>query len=161
MHLIVRSLLWQAWRLIILVFGITLVLLGLAMMVLPGPGILTAVIGVAVLAAEFAWARRMLRRAHQQFAVYYNHYEQWRGVSRPLPRVYEFRGDGEGGHNPGPLTLKVPRDWLERTVALSSAFGWRNGSSGSSGCCGSGTPGSSSSPISRARCSGGTSGGAS
>jgi len=118
MHRFFRSLLWQTWRLIILVFGITLVLLGIALMVLPGPGLLTSAIGIAVLAAEFAWARRLLRRAHGQLAGYYSQYERWRGIARPLPRVYEFRlsaedGDGEAG----PLALKAPRDWLERHLS--------------------------------------------
>ena len=43
--------------------GICLVLGGIALMQLPGPGILVVVAGLAVLATEYVWARRLLRRA--------------------------------------------------------------------------------------------------
>jgi hypothetical protein len=43
-------------------FGGVLVLAGLAMLVLPGPGILVILAGLAVLATEFVWARRILER---------------------------------------------------------------------------------------------------
>jgi hypothetical protein len=36
---------------------------GVAMLVLPGPGIVVSLIGLAILATEFAWAERMLDRA--------------------------------------------------------------------------------------------------
>ena len=37
-------------------------LLGIAMLVLPGPGILTIILGLMVLGVEFAFARRWLAR---------------------------------------------------------------------------------------------------
>ncbi len=40
--------------------GIGLVLLGLFLLVLPGPGILTIAAGLAVLSVDFAWARNLL-----------------------------------------------------------------------------------------------------
>ncbi|WP_081844378.1 PGPGW domain-containing protein [Cellulomonas sp. URHE0023] len=43
-------------------FGGVLVLAGLAMLVLPGPGIVVILAGLAVLASEFVWARRILDR---------------------------------------------------------------------------------------------------
>lgn len=46
------------------VVGGTVVLTGVAMLVLPGPGILAILAGLALLATEFAWARRWLDRAH-------------------------------------------------------------------------------------------------
>lgn len=36
---------------------------GLVMLVIPGPGLLTLGLGIAILAAEFAWPRRLLHRA--------------------------------------------------------------------------------------------------
>lgn len=45
------------------VVGVCLVLGGIALMPLPGPGILVVVAGLAVLATEYVWARRLLRRA--------------------------------------------------------------------------------------------------
>ena len=42
--------------------GSTLVVAGVAMLVLPGPGLITIFAGVAILAAEFTWAEILLRR---------------------------------------------------------------------------------------------------
>jgi len=53
----------QAYRMIILVVGITVVAAGFAMFVLPGPGILVVIAGLALLATEFVWARLLLQRA--------------------------------------------------------------------------------------------------
>ena len=46
--------------------GAVLLAVGLALMVLPGPGILLIVAGLAVLATEYVWARRLLVRARAQ-----------------------------------------------------------------------------------------------
>jgi len=50
----------QARRLVILVVGLTVVAIGTAMIVLPGPAIVVIPIGLAILATEFVWARRLL-----------------------------------------------------------------------------------------------------
>lgn len=49
-------------KLIVAVIGITIVLFGLALLVLPGPAMLVVPLGLAILATEFAWARRLIRR---------------------------------------------------------------------------------------------------
>ncbi len=48
------------------IVGAALLVLGAAMMVLPGPGILVIVAGLAVLATEYVWAQRLLKRAKSQ-----------------------------------------------------------------------------------------------
>ena len=55
-----------AKRFAVTILGGALLLLGLAMMVLPGPGILVIVGGLAVLATEYVWAQRLLKRAKIQ-----------------------------------------------------------------------------------------------
>ncbi len=50
-----------ASRVIGLVVGWLLVLIGLAALVLPGPGLLALVAGLAVLAQQYEWARRWLQ----------------------------------------------------------------------------------------------------
>jgi uncharacterized protein (TIGR02611 family) len=50
------------YRIGVFVVGGLIVLAGLAMLVLPGPGWLVIILGVAVLATEFAWAERLLAR---------------------------------------------------------------------------------------------------
>jgi uncharacterized protein (TIGR02611 family) len=43
-------------------FGFLVVLAGVAMLVLPGPGLLVIALGLGILALEFAWAERLLER---------------------------------------------------------------------------------------------------
>lgn len=52
----------QAKKVIKIVFGFTLLLGGVVMLVTPGPGLLVIALGLAVLTAEFVWARRLLDR---------------------------------------------------------------------------------------------------
>lgn len=47
----------------IALIGGTVLLFGVAMLVLPGPGMLVIAGGLAILATEFFWARRALRHA--------------------------------------------------------------------------------------------------
>jgi Putative transmembrane protein (PGPGW) len=49
-------------RFLIGAIGISVVLIGLIMIVLPGPAIVVVPLGFAILATEFAWARRVWRR---------------------------------------------------------------------------------------------------
>ena len=48
------------WRGIILVVGLTLVGLGLFFLLFPGPGWAVIIIGLIILATEYAWAKRLL-----------------------------------------------------------------------------------------------------
>ena len=50
----------QAKRVIKIVVGFTLLLAGVVMLVTPGPGWVAIALGLAVLAAEYVWARRLL-----------------------------------------------------------------------------------------------------
>ena len=52
----------QARRLVVAFLGLTVLLIGLVMIVLPGPAVLVIPIGLAILATEFVWARRLLGR---------------------------------------------------------------------------------------------------
>lgn len=61
-----RLTLKQARRLIILVVGITIVTLGIVMLIGPGPGMLVIPVGLALLASEFLWAKRLLTRFTDQ-----------------------------------------------------------------------------------------------
>lgn len=49
-----------------IIFGFTLLALGIIMIVTPGPGWLTILLALGVLAAEFMWARRLLDRLKEQ-----------------------------------------------------------------------------------------------
>jgi uncharacterized protein (TIGR02611 family) len=48
-------------RFLAALLGVTVLLVGLTMLVLPGPGLLIMAAGLAILATEFIWARRAMR----------------------------------------------------------------------------------------------------
>ncbi len=52
-------------RIIVSVIGVTVLLIGIALLVLPGPAFIVIPIGLAILATEYAWARHWLKRARQ------------------------------------------------------------------------------------------------
>jgi len=62
-------LLRQARRLVIAVVGGTVLLIGVAMLVLPGPAVVVIPAGLAILATEFVWARRLLRSVQDRLAA--------------------------------------------------------------------------------------------
>ena len=62
MHGFMISTLKQAKRIIVVVIGFTVLIVGIALIVLPGPAILVIPVGLAILATEFLWARRLLVR---------------------------------------------------------------------------------------------------
>ena len=49
--------------------GFALLILGAAMLLLPGPGVLTIVVGLAILSTEFLWARLLLDRIKRRTAA--------------------------------------------------------------------------------------------
>lgn len=57
---------------LIAVIGGTVLLIGLAMTVLPGPAVVVLPVGLAILATEFAWAGRLVRRGEDLWS-------RWRG----------------------------------------------------------------------------------
>lgn len=68
--------LWVAFKsvaaplreLIIALIGGTVLLIGVALIVLPGPAFIVIPIGLAILATEFAWAKRAVARARAMVA---------------------------------------------------------------------------------------------
>ncbi len=56
----------QAKRFFKILIGFTLLVVGAIMLFTPGPGWLAIGLGLAVLAAEFVWARRLLDRLKEQ-----------------------------------------------------------------------------------------------
>ncbi|MBI1319672.1 MAG: hypothetical protein GC168_12100 [Candidatus Hydrogenedens sp.] len=51
-----------ARKIAVAVVGVVLIIAGIIMLFVPGQGILTILLGLGVLATEFPWAHRMLRR---------------------------------------------------------------------------------------------------
>ncbi|HIJ96824.1 MAG TPA: hypothetical protein HPP94_14015 [Desulfuromonadales bacterium] len=65
-HVILRTL-GRAKRLVVIVMGFTILVAGIAMIVLPGPAVVVIPIGLALLASEFIWARRLLDALKERF----------------------------------------------------------------------------------------------
>ena len=55
----------MARKIVILVIGGTVTLVGVVLIVLPGPAFIVIPMGLAILAIEFAWARRWLEKAKE------------------------------------------------------------------------------------------------
>lgn len=49
-----------AWRSVIFVVGLTIVSLGIFFLLFPGPGWAVIILGLIILATEYAWAQRLL-----------------------------------------------------------------------------------------------------
>jgi len=63
-----QSLLRWCRRAAIFVVGITIVLIGVVLVFTPGPAIIVVPAGLAILATEFAWARRMMKPLREKIA---------------------------------------------------------------------------------------------
>jgi uncharacterized protein (TIGR02611 family) len=55
-----------ARRVVVSLVGVTVILIGVVMLVTPGPGTLVIPLGLAILGLEFAWARRWLRAIRER-----------------------------------------------------------------------------------------------
>ena len=54
-------------RIVIAIVGFTVLLLGVAMVILPGPAFIVIPLGLAILATEFVWAQKLLTKAKAYF----------------------------------------------------------------------------------------------
>lgn len=54
-------------RVVVAIVGFTVLLLGVVMIVLPGPAFIIIPLGLAILATEFVWAQRLLTKAKAYF----------------------------------------------------------------------------------------------
>jgi uncharacterized protein (TIGR02611 family) len=80
---VLRSTSSSGKRILVAVAGSVVVVVGLALLVLPGPGIAVVIAGLAILATEFIWARRLLQRA--------------RAYARRTAQKVRGRGAADGG----------------------------------------------------------------
>jgi uncharacterized protein (TIGR02611 family) len=69
-------------RIAIAVAGFTVLLVGVAMIVLPGPAIVVIPAGLAILALEFAWAKRLLTEVRERGSDILRWRWRWRSRSR-------------------------------------------------------------------------------
>jgi hypothetical protein len=58
-----KFLLGSLRKIIVAMIGGTVVVMGIALIVLPGPAFIVIPLGLVILATEFAWARSLINRA--------------------------------------------------------------------------------------------------
>jgi len=75
----------NARKLIVAVIGFTVLLIGILMIVLPGPAIVFIPLGIGILAIEFIWARKLLQKMKDNI---------------PFKRKPPGKDDGEGQLKP-------------------------------------------------------------
>jgi uncharacterized protein (TIGR02611 family) len=59
----------HARRVAVFILGISVVLVGIVMIVAPGPAVVVIPLGLGILATEFLWARRILDSLKQRLAA--------------------------------------------------------------------------------------------
>lgn len=81
-----------ARRIVVAIVGSTVLLLGVVMLVTPGPGLLIIPLGLAILSIEFAWARYWLRRVREKIS---QHTSRSQAVGAEAHREANDRNDRE------------------------------------------------------------------
>lgn len=79
-------------RVFVALIGGTVVLIGLALLVLPGPAVVVIPAGLAILATEFLWARRLLRKG-KGFVARAGRRRGWAGLRRKIVRQPPLKPD--------------------------------------------------------------------
>jgi uncharacterized protein (TIGR02611 family) len=82
-------------RLAVLIVGLAVTVAGFAMLALPGPGLIVIVIGLAILATEFAWAEYLLDKAKEQAA---------KAKDKAAEKIRRRRRSGTNGDSAEPWT---------------------------------------------------------
>jgi tellurite resistance protein TerC len=70
-HPLVVTYKW-ARRIAIAIVGFTVLIIGIAMIVLPGPAFIVIPVGLGILGLEFAWARHWLHKVKERSAQVVN-----------------------------------------------------------------------------------------
>jgi uncharacterized protein (TIGR02611 family) len=82
-----------AKRIVIAVIGGTILLGGIIMLLTPGPGLVAILLGLGILAVEFAWAQQWLTKLRHSVTP--------EGRQALHVRYQEFRARWAGGRKPG------------------------------------------------------------
>jgi uncharacterized protein (TIGR02611 family) len=56
----------QVKKLVVAVMGFTMLIAGIAMIILPGPAFIFIPAGLAILATEFLWAKKLLQKVKEK-----------------------------------------------------------------------------------------------
>lgn len=70
------------YRVLVTVLGVAIVVIGLILVPLPGPGWLIVFLGLTLLGTEYSWARRMLGWLRRVLARFWERWNAWRAERR-------------------------------------------------------------------------------
>ncbi|MFT4233305.1 MAG: TIGR02611 family protein [Leucobacter sp.] len=71
-----------AYKVVVTVLGALVVVIGLILVPLPGPGWLIVFVGLTILGTEYHWARRLLGWLHRMLARFWERWNAWRAARR-------------------------------------------------------------------------------
>lgn len=71
-----------AYKVAVTVLGVLVVIVGLILVPLPGPGWLIVFIGLTILGTEYHWARRLLGWLRKVLARFWERWNAWRAARR-------------------------------------------------------------------------------
>lgn len=74
------------YTVVVTTVALVLIAAGIAMLVLPGPGILVILLGLGLLGTEFPWAKRLLEKIHALAKPWIDRAKAW-WKSRKRPSV--------------------------------------------------------------------------
>ena len=77
----------HAKRLVVLVVGLTVLAVGTAMIVLPGPAVVVIPVGLGILATEFVWAQRLLHKLKERAQQLVSRGQRANGSREPNDRA--------------------------------------------------------------------------
>jgi uncharacterized protein (TIGR02611 family) len=78
-----RPWLRAVYKVVITVLGAIVVIVGLILLPLPGPGWLVVFIGLSILGTEYHWARRVLGWLRRVLARFWERWHSWRERREP------------------------------------------------------------------------------
>lgn len=76
----------QAKKLAVGVIGSTILIIGLVLLVMPGPGLLVIIVGLGILASEFVWAKNLREKAK-------NHYQKTKNSIKSKTTKDKLKGE--------------------------------------------------------------------
>ncbi len=83
-----------AKRFFVAIIGFSLLIVGTAMIVLPGPALIVIPLGLAILATEFLWARRVLKKLKKILEGGRGKNQRSGGLQAARPAHIQKRGSG-------------------------------------------------------------------
>lgn len=67
--MILKSQVWFIWRYLKIFSGIVVLIIGIAMIILPGPAFIVIPIGLGILATELKWAQKLLLKVKEEIII--------------------------------------------------------------------------------------------